>query len=253
MEPLAFRKGKYIARLTRDAADIRAAQRLRYQVFFDPTGDDSAGNGLDIDGFDALCDHVLIENADTGALVSCFRVMGLTSGQKIQQSYSAQFYDLSALEIYPHGMIEMGRFCVDSSQRDPEILRMAWAMMTRLVDGHGFEMMFGCSSFAGTDAHAYAHGFSLLDQSYIAPENWRPLVKAPEFSPLKGLLTQDMDKRRAMRDLPSLLRTYLAMGGRVSDHAVIDRALNTLHVFTGLEVANVPPARAKALRALAKS
>ncbi len=251
MKPLAFRKGKYTARLTRDAADISAAQRLRYQVFFD-----SSGAGLDIDRFDGLCDHVLIEDGKTGALVSCFRVMGLECGQAVQQSYSAQFYDLSALETYPHPMIEMGRFCVASDQRDPEILRMAWAMMTRLVDGHmggqGFQMMFGCASFVGTDPHAYEHGLSLLYQSHIAPESWRPLVKAPEYVPLKGVLTKDMNTRRAMRDLPSLLRTYLAMGGRVSDHAVIDRTLNTLHVFTGLEVKNVPPARAKALRALAK-
>ena len=51
--------------------------------------------------------------------------------------------------------------------------------------------------------------------------------------------------------MPPLLRTYLGMGGWVSDHAVIDRAMNTLHVFTGVEVAAIPPARAKALRAIA--
>jgi putative hemolysin len=51
--------------------------------------------------------------------------------------------------------------------------------------------------------------------------------------------------------MPPLLRSYLAMGGWVSDHAVLDKALNTLHVFTGLEVSTIPPARARRLRALA--
>ncbi len=51
------------------------------------------------------------------------------------------------------------------------------------------------------------------------------------------------------RPMPPLLRTYLAMGGWVSDHAVIDRALHTLHVLTVVEIAKIPPARAKALRA----
>jgi hypothetical protein len=41
------------------------------------------------------------------------------------------------------------------------------------------------------------------------------------------------------------------MGGWVSDHAVIDRQMNTLHVFTGLEIAAIPPNRARLLRALA--
>ena len=37
------------------------------------------------------------------------------------------------------------------------------------------------------------------------------------------------------------------MGGWVSDHAVVDRQMNTLHVFTGLEIAAIPrPAKAVA-------
>jgi L-ornithine Nalpha-acyltransferase len=51
-----------------------------------------------------------------------------------------------------------------------------------------------------------------------------------------------------MLTMPPLLRTYLAMGGWVSDHAVVDRDLNTLHVFTGLEIRAIPPARARLLR-----
>ena len=34
------------------------------------------------------------------------------------------------------------------------------------------------------------------------------------------------------KTLPSLLKFYLRLGGKVSDHAVIDRDLNTIHVFT---------------------
>lgn len=38
------------------------------------------------------------------------------------------------------------------------------------------------------------------------------------------------------------------MGGWVSDHAVVDRDLDTLHVFTGLEVARVSANRARLIR-----
>ena len=41
--------------------------------------------------------------------------------------------------------------------------------------------------------------------------------------------------------------------GWVSDHAVVDRDLGTLHVFTGLEVRAVPHARARLLRAAAEA
>ena len=59
------------------------------------------------------------------------------------------------------------------------------------------------------------------------------------------------DLRRAQAELPPLLRTYLLMGGWVSDHAVVDDQLGTLHVFTGLEIAAIPPARQRLLRGVA--
>lgn len=246
MTPLAISKGKYTARLSRQPADIRAAQALRHRAFFD-----AQNPGFDVDEYDAKCDHVLIEEHATDTLVGCFRVLGLPSGAAIGQSYSAQFYDLSRLETYPRKMIEMGRFCVANGQSNPEILRMAWAMMTRLVDGAGFEMMFGCSSFAGTDPAPYQQAFTMLNQQHTAPDRWQPMVKSAQTVRFDSLPPQSVDARTAIRALPSLLRTYLAMGGRVSDHAVIDPDLNTLHVFTGLEVRLVPPARARALRSFA--
>mgnify|MGYP002648902638 CR=1 FL=1 len=49
----------------------------------------------------------------------------------------------------------------------------------------------------------------------------------------------------------SLLYLFTFVGGWVSDHAVMDRQLGTMHVFTGVEIKAIPPARARALRALA--
>ena len=54
-----------------------------------------------------------------------------------------------------------------------------------------------------------------------------------------------------MLKMPPLLKTYLMMGGWVSDHAVVDPDLNTMHVFTGVEIKSIPPARKKLLRAVA--
>ena len=91
----------------------------------------------------------------------------------------------------------------------------------------------------------------MLAAGHIAPKRWLPRVKAPNVFRFAERLRRPFDKRAAMLRMPPLLRTYLAMGGWVSDHAVVDRDLGTLHVFTGLEIAAIPPARAKALRAAA--
>ena len=72
---------------------------------------------------------------------------------------------------------------------------------------------------------------------------------ADEVVPLKA---QGFDRDAALRGLPPLLRSYLAMGGWVSDHAVVDRDLNTLHVFTAVEISSIPAERAETLRAVGR-
>ena len=63
-------------------------------------------------------------------------------------------------------------------------------------------------------------------------------------------LQRKPDLKKAMQRMPPLLRSYLMMGGWVSDHAVVDHEMNTLHVFTGLEIGAIPIARKRLLRAL---
>jgi len=239
-----FKKGRYRVRFAQDAADILAAQRLRFRTF---RGEES---GVDIDDFDRSCIHVLIEEERTDALVCCYRLMPFRTGSEIGTSYSAQYYGLDALTDYPGPMVEMGRFCIDPAYRDPDILRIAWGAMVRYVDEHGVEMLFGCSSFHGTESETYLDAFDLLRERHLAPKRWLPRVKAPRVFPF-GQRLKKPDLKKAMKGMPPLLRTYLLMGGWVSDHAVVDSDMNTLHVFTGLEIKGISPVRQRLLRASA--
>lgn len=248
---LTLERGRYRARLAAGHDDLAAAQRLRWRAFRAGRGAPDADPApRDVDPFDAQCAHILVEEVESGALVCCFRLLHLPSGAEIGRSYSAQFYELSGLKSYDAPMVEMGRFCIDPDRRDADILRIAWAAMTEYVDGHGVQMLFGCSSFHGTEAQEYLDAFALLQQRHLAPPRWLPKVKAPAVVRFANLLRRKPDLRRATAKMPPLLRTYLLMGGWVSDHAVIDRDLGTLHVFTGVEVGAVPPGRARALRCL---
>ncbi len=241
---LTLTKGRYTARFADTPGDVAAAQALRQLCF-------RGGAGLDADGFDAICRHVLVEEAG-GALVCCFRLLPLNSGCEIGRSYSAQYYDLAALEGFDKPMVELGRFCIHPDRHDPDILRIAWGALTRYVDGAGIGMLFGCSSFRGTEADPYLDAFAKLRAAHLAPRRWWPRVKAPRvFRFARTLARREPDAKRAALTMPPLLRTYLLMGGWVSDHAVVDGDLNTLHVFTGLEICAIPPARARALRMVA--
>lgn len=246
---MSILKGRYRTRFAESEDDVRACQRLRYLTFIAERGLGETADGLDRDEFDAPCHHLMVEDARSGQLVCCFRMMPLSNGAEISRSYSARYYELSNLEQFPGKMVEMGRFCVHPAYRDPNILRAAWGAMTAYVDDEGVEMLFGCSSFHGVDAESYMDAFALLREKHIAPNRWLPRVKAPAVFRFGSLLKlRKPDLKQAMTRMPPLLRTYLIMGGWVSDHAVIDNEMNTLHVFTGVEIARVPPSRVRALR-----
>ena len=231
---------RYVTRVAVGSEDIAAAQALRGAAF---------GLGRpDIDGFDARCTHVLIEDRRAARLAGCFRLMPV-QGAAVAASYSAQFYDLSALAAYPGPMTELGRFCIHPATRDPDILRAAWGAIAADVDARGTALLFGCTSFRGTDPATYAAAFAALAARHLAPHEWAPRVRSTGAVPL-GRGTAAPDTRAAYVLMPPLLRSYLGMGGWVSDHAVIDPAMNTLHVLTGLEIAAIPEARRQRLRGL---
>lgn len=242
------RQTRFRVRFARTKQDIDAVQRLRHRCF--QGGGLCAGEGVDADRFDAHCDHIMIEDSDHGHIVACCRVLALSSGSEIGQSYSAQYYELSALQRYPSPMVEVGRFCIAPECSEPDVLRLAWGALTRFVDDHGAQMLFGCSSFRGTTGDDYADAFALLAARHIAPRRWRPRVKASSVLRFAETFRRKPDRRRALLKMPPLLKSYLHMGGWVSDHAVVDRDLGTLHVFTGLEVRAIPPLRRRRLRAL---
>jgi putative hemolysin len=244
-------RSRYRTRLAETQADLEAAQRLRWRAFIEGRGAAEREDGRDADGFDAICRHVLVDEAKTGRLVATFRLLPLGSGADIAKCYSAQYYDLAALRDFDRPMVEMGRFCVEPGLADPDILRVAWGAVTAFVDAEQVELLFGCSSFHGTDTHAYRDAFAMLKERHLAPKRWLPRIKAPNVFRFAQRLRRKPDRTRALKTMPPLLRSYLTMGGWVSDHAVVDRDLNTLHVFTGLEIRLIPPARARALRAVA--
>lgn len=237
-------RGRYCAREIDTPEDLARARALRARAF--PADAVSAD-----DPHDDICRHVLVEDTRGGEAVCTFRLLWLGDGSQIGRSYSARFYGLDPLAAFPAPMLELGRFCIRPGRRDGDILRVAWGALTRIVDTEGVEMLFGCASFQGTDAARHAEAFAMLHDRNIAPPRWRPRIKAPRVVVLSRAMRAAFDPRRALAATPPLLRTYLTMGGRVSDHAVVDSEMNTMHIFTGVEIGAIPPARARALRAVA--
>jgi putative hemolysin len=227
--------------------EVRAAQALRYRVFYDYMGargsHEVRRHGLDFDRFDAFCDHLLVMDHSAGGAAP--RVVGtyrlLTSSRAVDGVgfYSASEYDLSALDRFPGEKLELGRSCVDPAYRSKAVLQMLWKGISAYLDDNGIGLMFGCASFPGTDIAGMAMCLSHLAYNYTAPAAWRPRAVPDRYIDLRLLARDQIDLRRVQREMPPLIKGYLRAGGVIGDGAVIDAEFNTVDVCLMVETGNV--------------
>lgn len=235
--PVFLEFGPYRAVIGTCRASRDLALSLRASVF---------RNGVsDVDQFDALCLHGCVAKGTDAAKVA-FRARLIASPETLADSYSGQHYDLSPLQRLQGPFLELGRFCQSEGPPDVTALRLAWAALGVLVDRHDIQMMMGCSSFSGADAKAHSAELAFLRANHVGPAALRPKRLSPKAIDLPTDFASS-------KGLPQLLRSYLGMGGWVSDHAVLDCDLNRLHLFTGLAIAAIPEPRKARLRALAQA
>lgn len=230
-----------VARLAQGAAEMNRVMAFRRAAFPRASGEEE-------DAQDQLSAHVIVEAGPE--MLAYFRVMLFGWGAGLAQGYAARFYDVGPLSGYARPIAEMGRFCVAPGGVHPDVLRLAWGAMTKVVDEGQAGLIVGCSSFPGAGWEAHRAALALLAEGFVGPAENLPGRKAVEVVELAAAGPVG-DRKAALAGLPPLLRTYLGMGGWVSDHAVADRELDTLHVFTCVEVDRVPAARAASLRAVA--
>ena len=153
----APRVASYTVRLARDADDIQAAQRLRFEVFnleLNEGLDAAYLSGLDADQFDECCDHLLVEDARTGAVVGTYR---LQTGQLAAANhgyYSAQEFDFAPFERIRCETVELGRACVHKDHRKLNVLNLLWRGIARYATERRARYLIGCSSLTSQDAAA---------------------------------------------------------------------------------------------------
>lgn len=235
-DSICLQLGAYRAVISRDADIRQQALVLRTKAF---------GQGKpDEDRFDADCLHGLVDSPP-GQVKVAFRARLIPNASGLADTYTGQFYDLSPLTTLQGPFLDLGRVCQSDGPSDATALRLAWAALAAMVDGLGVRMLIGCSSFRGAQPEKHRSALAALRENHLGPVPLRPHRMSPTAI--------DLPRTGAgPASLPHLLRSYLNMGGWVSDHAVQDTQLDTLHVFTGLCVDAIPEPRKHRLRALAK-
>jgi putative hemolysin len=201
----------------RDAADVRAAQRLRWRVFADELGATlnplpGTPSGHDADAFDAFCEHLLVRTAATddapAQVVGTYRVLTPDAARRAGSLYTETEFDITRLDpLRPH-MAELGRSCTDPAFRSGGVILMLWSSLAQFMARNGLGVMVGCASVPMADGgHGAAALWRRLRDGHLAPEDRRVTPRLP--LPVEAL---DAD---VQAPTPPLIKGYLACGAQV--------------------------------------
>jgi putative hemolysin len=231
--------GPLQVRLAETAADIEAAQALRYRIFYERMGarpgTEMALCRRDFDAFDDICDHLLVLDHSRGdgtaeAVVGTYRLIRRDAALRPGTFYSAAEYDIAPLLAYPGEILELGRSCVEPSYRPRPVLQLLWSGIAAYVFHYRIALLFGCASLPGTDPDALAEPLSYLYHHHLAPPALRARALAERYVDMRRLDAGAIDPVRTPTTLPPLIKGYLRVGGFVGDGAVIDEQFNTIDV-----------------------
>lgn len=219
--------------------ELMAAQRLRYRVFVEELG----GGGtmvdhearLEKDRFDPFFDHmILIDNAmdapEIDRVVGVYRLLRGEKAAEIGQFYGEDEYDLTVLKQSGRKLLELGRSCLLPDYRGGAAMFHLWNGLAAYVFEHEIEVLFGVASFHGTDVEALAAPLSLLHHRHLAPEDLRVRTQEAHFQSMDLIPEDEIDRRKAMLEVPALIKAYLRLGGFVGEGAYVDHAFNTVDV-----------------------
>jgi putative hemolysin len=253
------RVGNLEVRLARTWQEIKLAQRLRYEVFFEERSARptylAQFRRRDEDAYDALCDHLLLVDLDkstprrrgnsgTPEVVGTYRILRQEIAERGPGFYSAREYDIAPLlqsRSPDYRFMELGRSCVRERYRGKRAVELLWHGLWTYVRENRIDVMIGCASFGGVDAHAHAMALSFLHHHALAPPEWRCRAHEPLYVPMNLIPKSSLDAKAALKAMPPLIKGYLRLGAFVGDGAVIDEQFGTTDVLIILPVEEIDP------------
>ncbi len=240
VQEICPKTAKLHVRVASNNADILAAQRLRYQVFTEEFGASLHGpqHGIDSDHFDPHCDHLLVEDLNSGHILATTRLLSEDQMPKAGSFYSECEFDLSNIHRLPGKKLEIGRTCVHAAFRNGATLALLWSGIAKYVIDHDFEHLIGCGSISLTEGTQEA--WSITEQL----KNRFLLEERKRVSPRLALPKPDQpaDKPAA---IPPLIKAYMRLGAKIGGDPCWDPDFRCADLFILLPISALEARYAK--------
>jgi putative hemolysin len=235
-------RSRFWVGLALDDVEVAEAQQLRYHVFADEMGArlPSAHLGLDIDAFDAFCDHLIVRDRESRDVVGTYRILSPSQAKKAGGYYSEQEFDLVRFHQLRPRMAELGRSCVHPDYRSGAVIALLWNGLADYMIRHGYHHIIGCASVTMADGgYVAAKVYEKLIEKFLSPIDWR--ARPRNRLPLESLTTS-VDALP-----PPLIKAYVRLGARVCGEPSWDPDFNTADLLMMLPMERLNTAYARRL------
>lgn len=227
--------GRYDVRLAQSDDEVRSAQKLRYEVLFRESGGKITPEMLNTereeDEWDEIAYHVVVVDTKVdNRVVGTVRLVSSAALLEDQEFYTEHAFNLDGLRNSYGKILELSRACVSPEGRGGAILMLIWKFTMQFIEHNGYEVLFGCASFKGTDYHKHTEILSYLYDKHLASPALMPVPKPEVCSVNIADFRQQPGKGKERGKVPTMLRGYLKIGARISEHAIIDPVFNTTFV-----------------------
>lgn len=236
LPPDVVKSGPYRLTFARTAEDLRALQRLRFEVFnleLDEGLASSFESGLDQDDLDEVMHHILITDGRSGEVVGTYRMQTAAMAAANSGFYTAREFDFSGFPMrIIDDAVEVGRACIAKDHRSRRVLHLLWRGLAVYLTWTGKHHLFGCCSLTTQDGRVgnAAHAF-LVDGGHLHPH--------ARAWPLPGFecgLHGHRDGPEEPVDIPPLFQSYLNLGAKICGPPAIDREFRTIDFLVVLDV-----------------
>jgi putative hemolysin len=219
--------------------DVRAAQRLRFDVFAGEMGArlNTPLAGHDVDLFDNFCEHLLVREQATGQVIGTYRVLTPAQAKRVGSFYSDTEFDLTRLRSLRERMVELGRSCVHPDHRHGGVIMALWGALAEFMVRNQLDTMIGCASVPMlhngiVSGDAAASIWRQVQATHLAPIDYHVRPRLP--LPIEQLdSTLDVEP-------PALIKGYLRLGAKVLGAPAWDPDFNTADLPMLMRIADLP-------------
>ncbi|GAB4397612.1 MAG: GNAT family N-acetyltransferase [Rhodoferax sp.] len=219
--------------------DVRAAQRLRYQVFAEEMGARLGGPlpGHDIDLFDAYCEHLLVRDVATQEVIGTYRVLTPAQARRVGGFYSDTEFDLTRLRQLRERMVELGRSCVHADHRHGGVILALWGALAEFMTRNRLDTMMGCASIpmlhnGVISGDVAASIWRRVKATHLASIEWQVRARLP-------LPVERLDDTLDVEP-PALIKGYLRLGAKVLGAPAWDPDFNSADLPMLMRIQDLP-------------